>query len=326
MILTRDRSCENYWFHEMERSIGMVRLLCRNNKVTVNMQRIKYIVIIGVFVVCNTTCPAQQEYMQVKNRFCENAEINSERMNTGDDLSFLLSPLTELELDSDYMVSDFRHTWTFNGWIKDVSSLRLYVRDKKQQRPDNSYFEKEYARYLNCKKNNVTYQVEDNAVPYIWPFDKIRLSGSQMSIWQAYLLNSSSTMFGMRNEANYNQEYLITSPEDVDSILSLICTSWESFSLQNKEDTTKINGYKAKHLNETLVLIDSLQNIKSKGLTPSITFHGDSATIEHYSFLEFRGLARSKTTLLLSHNRRRVKEVEKRILEIIAPYQHLVYY
>ena len=299
MILTGDRSCENYWFHEMERSIGMVWLLCRNNKVTVNMQRIKYIVIIGIFVVCNTTCPAQQEYMQVKNRFCENAKINSERMNTGDDLSFLLSPLTELELDSNYIVSDFRHTWTFNGWIKDVSSLRLYVRDKKQQRPDNSYFEKEYARYLNCKKNNVTYQVEDNAVPYIWPFDKIRLSGSQMSIWQAYLLNSSSTMFGMRNEANYNQEYLITSPEDVDSILSLICTSWESFSLQN---------------------------IKSKGLTPSITFHGDSATIEHYSFLEFRGLARSKTTLLLSHNRRRVKEVEKRILEIIAPYTRLVYY
>ena len=290
------------------------------------MKIIKYTAIIGMCVLGYITCSAQQEYALVKNSFCYNAEVNSERFNTEDDLSFLLRPLTDLELDGDYILSDFRKTWSPNGWIKDMSSLRLYVREKIHERPDNSYFEMEYARYLNCKKNNVIYKCEENTVPYIWPFDKIRLSGTQMSIWQAYLLDCSRTLFGMRNEANYSKEYMISSVEDVDSILSLIRNSWEVYYLQNKNDTTKINGYKATHLKETEDLIDSLQNIKCKGLAPCFTFHGDSVTIEHYSFWEFSGLAKCRTTLLLSENRRQVIEFRQKTREQIARYRHLVYF
>ena len=46
-------------------------------------------------------------------------------------------------------------------------------------------------------------------VPYIRAFDKIRLKETQMSIWHAYLLDCSKYMFGMRNEANYNKEYIV---------------------------------------------------------------------------------------------------------------------
>lgn len=286
------------------------------------MLRIK---LLTVALFATILCNAQSEYTLVKDQFYNNAESN-EKLFDEDDLSFLMTPLNELSLNKNYILADFRNRWKpQTGWIKDVSFLRLYVRDKKQERPDDSYFEDEYSRYLNCKENGVTYQVEDNKVPYIWPFDKIRLSGTQMSIWQAYLLSESRYMFGMRNEANYNNEYILASVEDVDSVISLL-NSWESYSLQNKDDSTKINGEGLQSLNEILFLLDSLQNIKKKNLEPVFTYQGDSVTIEHYTFLEFYGLAKCKATMHLSQDHKRVKDIEEKGVEILAKYTNMVFY
>ena len=145
-----------------------------------------------------------------------------------------------------------------------------------------------------------------------------------MSIWQAYLLSESRYMFGMRNEANYNNEYILASVEDVDSIISYI-NSWESFYIQNRDDTTKINGEEVQNLNEILFLLDSLQNIKKQNLEPVFTYQGDSVTIEHYTFLEFEGLARCKTTMLLSKKRHRVKKIKGEGVEILARYRNRVW-
>ena len=143
-----------------------------------------------------------------------------------------------------------------------------------------------------------------------------------MSIWQAYLLSESRYMFGMRNEANYNNEYILASVEDVDSVISLL-NSWESFYIQNRDDTTKIKGERAK---EILLLFDSLQNLRDKNLEPVFTYQGDSVTIEHYTFLEFDGLARCKTTMLLSKKRHRVKKIKGEGVEILAKYTNMVFY
>ena len=287
------------------------------------MLRIKLLM---VALLATILCNAQNEYASVKNQFYNNVESNDKFYDTADDLSYLMTPLNELSLDKNYILSDFRQKWKpQTGWIKDSSFLRLYVRDKKQERPDDSYFKDEYSRYRNCKKNGVTYQVEDNKVPYIWPFDKIRLSGTQMSIWQAYLLYKTDTMFGMRNEANYSNAYFLTSVEDVDSIISCI-NSWEDYYIQNKDDTTKINGEGVQRLNEILFLLDSLQNIKKQNLEPVFTYQGDSVTIEHYTFLEFYGLARFKTTMRLSQDHKQVKEVEGKEVEILARYRSRVWF
>lgn len=289
------------------------------------MNRMLRIKLLTVALFATILCNAQSEYTLVKDQFYNNAESN-EKLFDEDDLSFLMTPLNELSLNKNYILADFRNRWKpQTGWIKDVSFLRLYVRDKKQERPDDSYFEDEYSRYLNCKENGVTYQVEDNKVPYIWPFDKIRLSGTQMSIWQAYLLSESRYMFGMRNEANYNNEYILASVEDVDSVISLL-NSWESYSLQNKDDSTKINGEGLQSLNEILFLLDSLQNIKKKNLEPVFTYQGDSVTIEHYTFLEFYGLAKCKATMHLSQDHKRVKDIEEKGVEILAKYTNMVFY
>ena len=288
------------------------------------MRTINFYIIIFSFIMTGISCKAQSEYTLVKDQFYNNAESN-EKLFDEDDLGFLMTPLNELSLDKNYILADFRNRWKpQTGWIKDKSSLRLYVRDKKQERPDDSYFEDEYWRYRNCKKNGVAYQVEDNKVPYIWPFDKIRLSGTQMSIWQAYLLSESRYMFGMRNEANYNNEYILASVEDVDSVISLL-NSWESYSLQNKDDTTKINGYNIQRVNRTIVLLDSLQNLRDKNLEPVFTYQGDSVTIEHYTFLEFHGLARFKATMLLSQDHKQVKEIRMKDVDIFARYRNRVW-
>ena len=289
------------------------------------MNRILRIKLLTVALFATILCNAQNEYASVKDQFYNNAESNYKLFDE-DDLSFLMTPLNELSLDKDYILADFRNRWKpQTGWIKDKSSLRLYVRDKKQERPDDSYFKDEYSRYRKCKKNGVTYQVEDGKVPYIWPFDKIRLSGTQMSIWQAYLLSESRCMFGMRNEANYNNEYILTSVEDVDSIISCI-NSWEDYYIQNKDDTTKINGEGVQRLNEILFLLDSLQNIKKQNLEPVFTYQGDSVTIEHYTFLEFHGLARFKTTMLLSQDHKQVKEIRMKDVDIFARYRRRVWF
>ena len=288
------------------------------------MRIIKFIIIILSFIMTGLSCNAQSEYTLVKDQFYNNAESN-EKLFDEDDLSFLMTPLNELSLNKNYILADFRNRWKpQTGWIKDVSFLRLYVRDKKQERPDDSYFEDEYSRYLNCKENGITYQAEDGKVPYIWPFDKIRLSGTQMSIWQAYLLSETRNMFEMRDNANYNNEYFLTSVEDVDSIISLI-KKWEAYSLQNKDDTTKINGFDLQCVNETIALLDSLQNLKNKNLEPVFTYQGDSVTIEHYTLLEFHGLARFKTTMRLSQDHKQVKEVEGKEVEILARYRNRVW-
>ena len=279
-----------------------------------------------VALLATILCNAQNEYASVKNQFYNNAKSN-DKLFDEDDLSFLMTPLNELSLDKNYILSDFRNMPKppVGRWIRDNSLLRLYVRDKKQERPDDLYFEDEYSRYLKCKENDVAYQVEGNKVPYIWPFDKIRLSGTQMSIWQAYLLSETRYMFGMRDHANYNNEYILTSVEDVDSIISCI-NSWEDYYIQNKDDTTKINGEGVQRLNEILFLLDSLQNIKKKNLEPVFTYQGDSVTIEHYTFLEFYGLAKCKATMHLSQDHKRVKDIEEKGVEILAKYTNMVFY
>lgn len=209
---------------------------------------------------------------------------------------------------------------------KDESVLRLYVRDKKTARPDDEYFNAEYSRYQKCKKQNVKYKVKKGCVPYIRAFDKIRLIGTQMSIWQAYLLDCSKYMFGMRNEANYNKEYIITSAQDIDSLISYIYFIWDLDLFGNQVDTAKFDKHGTMHFNDAKVVIDSLNDLKSRNLEPFFKYHKNSVTIDHYTFREFYGLAQKRTTIKLSRNHRHIRAFEKPIYENIAEYRRCVYY
>lgn len=279
-------------------------------------------------IMINLSCFAQPEYTAVKNEFIANAKSHSRDLQKKDDLSFLLTPLNELKLNDKYILSDFRRYRTLK--VRDWSHMRLYVRKETKQRPDDEYFEKEYLRYQKCQKNNMPYITNKEQVAFTDPFSKISLTGTQMSIWQAYLLSKSPILFGMRDEANYDQTYLITSVEDVDSIISLIKKSWEDdlFSENFNPNFVDAKGERYKrHVAETFAVVDSLQNLKFKKLEPVFTFDADSVTIEHYAFAEFHGLLRFKTTLFFTSRRyRHIKTIDVKQFHCIAKYSRDVWY
>ena len=289
---------------------------------------LRFITILFFFLATNFIGFAQPEYTTVKNEFCANAKSHSRDMREKDDFSFLLTPLSELKLNDRYILSDFRRHWTLR--VRESSCLRLYVRKKKQNRPDEEYFDKEYYRYSKCKKNNTPYNTSKNQVAYTKPFGKISLTGTEMSIWQALLLYKSSVLFGMRNEGNYNQTYLITSVQDVDSLISLIRNSWENdlFSEDFNPNFVDAKGERHKrHVAETFAVVDSLQNMKCKNLEPVFTYDADSVTIEHYAFAEFHGLGKAKTTLYFTNRRHRhIKKIVEKKFNYIAKYSRDVWY
>ena len=209
---------------------------------------------------------------------------------------------------------------------KDISSLRLYVRPAKGKLPKKKCYDKEYARYLESKKENKAYTESDSCVSYIWPYKKIRLTGTQTSIWQAFLLYWSRYYVGMRNEANYGKEYIIASAADVDSVVSLMRNAWESDYFHGKIDTTKITKWGARKINEMKIALDSLREIKAKNLAPTFKYDANDVTIEHYVFGEFYGLAKRRTTLRLSPKRHLVKDIEGKPRILIAKYSRMVFY
>jgi hypothetical protein len=282
----------------------------------------KMVIFIGMLL-AGITCDAQQEYTQVKNLFYAQGETQEKRLNSQDDLSFLLEPLNELKLDKNYILSDFRPY--YRHLSREWSGLRLYVRNKKTARPDSAYFQKEYARYRKNQKNGTPYEPTKGSVAYLSPFNKIRLTGTQMSIWQAYLLDYSSLMFGMRNEANYDKTFLITSAEDVDSIISLLST-WEPIVQGNPIDTTQADSRRKAHLTDVANVLSSLKQIKSRNLEPQFESHADSVTITHYAFREFYGLVQCKATILLNHKHHHVKDIKHERPEVMAKYRHQVWY
>lgn len=282
-------------------------------------------IIFYLFTTC-IGCFAQREYSEVKNLFCSNATANWRLADTEENLGFLLEPLNELRLDENYVLADFRKKWDIRARPKDISSLRLYVRPAKEKLPKKKCYDKEYVRYLESKKENKAYSESDSCVSYIWPFKKIRLTGTQMSIWQAFLLYWSQYYVGMRNEANYGKEYIIASAADVDSVVSLIHNAWESDYFQGKVDTTKMSDWGTRQVKEMKIALDSLREIKAKNLAPTFKYEANDVTIEHYVFGEFYGLAKRRTTLRLSPKRHFVKDIEGKPRILIAKYSRMVFY
>jgi len=289
------------------------------------MEDIKLLLLLLSLLTAIIPCFAQPEYTEVKNRYCSNAEAHRRDLQKKDDLTFLLTPLTELKLNERYVLSDFRRYRTLRH--REWSQLRLYVRKKTQNRPEEEYFEKEYSRYLKCKKDKVPYKTNKDQVAFVDPFKKISLTGTQMSIWQAYLLYQSSCLFGMRDEGNYSQTHLITSAEDVDSVISFIKNSWDEDLFREDFDINLVKKDYIRHTNETFAVVDSLQNIKTQNLEPVFTYAADSVTIEHYAFGEFHGLVKFKTTMYFANrHHRHVKRFNSTPAAVLAKYRRNIWY
>lgn len=302
------------------------------------MKKMRYLMIIG-FVVNQMICRAQSDYCEVEKQYrivvSECAVKHFE--DKLDDLSILLKPLNELKLDKHYILSDFRKTYSqsLKDYAKglaprDDSILRLYARKKSVKRPDKDYFDDEFEKYSSimeeyendtyfCQTENAKYKKVQGHTPFISPFEKIRLSGSDMSFWQAYLLFVSPKQFGMRGIMGYSFENLIICSDDVNRIM-LNLAKFEEVELDFKVDTIKTNGQQRKHLMEVRTVLDSLNVLKSMDLNPVFTHQGDTVYLEHYAYSEFGGLFRKRIMVIYDKRKHKIKKIGEMAKRKIAHY------
>lgn len=265
-------------------------------------------------------------HADVAQKYYDYIISNQSAIDTADNLSFLLMPLTELSLDHKYILSDFRELPVAPSNPNDISSLRLYVRKKSQKRPAPDYFNMEYSHYLKCQRNKTIYLPNTTTVAYLYPFNKITFKYSPMAAWEAYLLYCTERFIGMRNEANYNKETFILSQKDIDKITDNIKNQWDTDCFENGsvKSTTTANGQR--RIKNILTLLDSLKNIEPDSLEPVITENENSVTIEHYAFAEFAGLIRLKTVLYLNESKSMITKIKSNTPSIISPYRRNIYY
>lgn len=142
------------------------------------------------------------------------------------DLTPLLDYLPDLKLDSKYVLEDFRPREQTN------SVLWLYVRNKNSERPqDENYKNKEknhfYVFGLNWNKCYVTKSVKIAGIPIfkfrkrlkpIKPFLHIQLPFNEEAVWQAYLLQQTYHIIGMRWHGGYAARLFINLPGDIERI------------------------------------------------------------------------------------------------------------
>ena len=302
------------------------------------MNKMKYLMIIGL-VISQMTCSAQSAYCEVEKQYRMVVAECAVKHFEGklDDLSILLKPLNELKLDKHYILSDFRKTWSesrkdyANHLVpRDDSILRLYARKKSVKRPDKDYFDEEFRKYCSimkeyendihfCQTENANYKKVQGHTPFILPFEKIRLSGSDMSLWQAYLLFVSPKQFGMRGIMGYSFENLITCSDDVNRIM-LNLAKFEEVELDFKVDTIKTNEQQRKHLMEVRTVLDSLNVLKSMDLNPVFTHQGDTVYLEHYAYSEFGGLFRKRIMMIYDKRKHKIKKMGEMAEYEIAHY------
>lgn len=265
-------------------------------------------------------------YTDVAQKYYDYIISNQSSIDTADNLSFLLMPLTELSLDYKYILSDFRESPVTPSTPNDISSLRLYVREKSQKRPEPDYFNMEYGHYLICQRNKSVYLPDSTTVPYLPPFNKITFKYSPIAVWEAYLLHCTERFIGMRNEANYNKETFILSQKDIDKITDNIKNQWDTDCFENGSVKTSSTANGQRRIKNILTLIDSLKNIEPDSLEPVITENENSVTIEHYAFAEFAGLIRLKTVLYLNESKSMITKIKSNTPSIISPYRRNIYY
>ncbi|WP_276863870.1 hypothetical protein [Mediterranea massiliensis] len=142
------------------------------------------------------------------------------------DLTPLLDYLPDLKLDSKYVLDDFRPSEQTN------SVLWLYIRDKTIERPtDENYVNQKRNLYyvFNGNKNKcyIKRSIKIAGIPIfrykkrvkpINPFSHIYLPFIEEAIWQAYLLQQTYHIIGMRWHGGYAERLFINLPGDIERI------------------------------------------------------------------------------------------------------------
>lgn len=195
------------------------------------------------------------------------------------DLTPLLDYLPDLKLDSKYILDDFRPSEQTN------SVLWLYIRDKTIERPtDENYVNQKRNLYyvFNGNKNKcyVKRSIKIAGIPIfrykkrvkpINPFSYIHLPFTKEAAWQAYLLQRTYHIIGMRWHGGYAKRLFINLPGDIDKI-------------------KEIHPLASSETNSTLEKL--IEACKEAYSLPTVNLTGNKAIVVHCWFDAWQGLIR----------------------------------
>ncbi len=198
-----------------------------------------------------------------------------------DDLTPLLDCLPDLTLDSKYVLDDYRPR------EEDNSVLRLYVREKGTgPLLDNNYKKRKKEsllfvwpelrqRYRHIKKSvkiaGIPILTYRKKIKPLDPFSYIRLPFTEEAVWQAYLLQGTYHIIGMRWHGGYARRLFINLPGDIEKIKDCV-------------DFTP---------SETNSHLDRLTGRCREAYSlPAVSLRGNKAVIVHCWFDAWQGLTR----------------------------------
>ena len=195
------------------------------------------------------------------------------------DLTPLLDYLPDLTLDSKYVLEDFRPREQTN------SVLWLYVREKNTEPlQDENCINKENNLFFTFGQNsNKRYTIKSikiagisiltyrKKIKPINPFSYIHLPFTKEAAWQAYLLQRTYHIIGMRWHGGYAKRLFINLPGDIDKI-------------------KEIHPLASSETNSTLEKL--IEACKEAYSLPTVNLTGNKAIVVHCWFDAWQGLIR----------------------------------
>lgn len=222
---------------------------------------------------------------QIASAYIDYIKKEEERLSNSSCLNDMLQQLPHLKLEKGYLLDDYRPRECDN------STLNLYVRRCETRRPDDSEFKEMLFHwgnsYKRCWLEKILDKKRKSIVAKLNPFDYITLPFTVIAIWEAYLLQQSWHLIGMRWHGYYEERIFINSPKDI----------------------TRINSFDSAAQAKTL-LIQQIYDSWNFNYYPRITTDKNRACIKHCWLDPWKGFVQVTCNIFYNSKTNKISKFE----------------
>lgn len=218
--------------------------------------------------------------------------INFFNTDTMDNLNVFLRKLPDLTLDESYVLDDYRSREETN------STLRLYARPKKLPRPSDRAFKYGCIMVKTLRIANLSIPFYKTRLKPLNPFSHITLPYTPEAIWQAFLLNQTFRLTGMRWHGGYERRTFVLLDKDIEKIHLPI------FDCDKKDE----------------YVLEEIKRIWSPDLNVSVTLCDGFASISHCWFDNWKGLVQMKWEIQYNIQEKQITEIKKVDEKVLVEY------
>ena len=232
---------------------------------------------------------------QTANSYIDFVESLEETLEDRDDLNILLTRLPDLALNPNYVLDDFRSRDETN------SVLYLYARNKNLKRPKVFEYKSESSKnkcrvWMPLKVWGITIGKIKKRIILDELFQYITVPFTEEAIWQAYLLNNTYHLIGMRWHGAYDKRTFINSYVNIDSI--------------NADSVKK----------------EIIKKMWNPEMQPIVTLRKNQAYITHYWFDDWKGLVQVNCEVIYNPNKKQILAFQPKEQKILVEYNCGIFY